>query len=131
MWWNKYIGINFAEKGRTIEGFDCWGLLKYVYNHDHPSRVILPGYEDLYNSTNDRETLGRVMFEERQDHWREVTKPQEFDAVLLRMGGVPMHVGIVTKPNHMIHCALGIGTAHERFDVMRWQNKILGFFRYE
>lgn len=131
MWWNKYIGAGFQIKGRGPDVFDCWGLLQWVYAHDHPARPALPGYEEFYEDTNDRDTLSQVIFEQRQARWREVTAPQEFDAVLLRMRGVPMHVGVVTKPGHMIHCAHGIGTTHERFDSLRWRDKVLGFFRYE
>lgn len=131
MWWVQYVGKEFAEKGRGPDSFDCWGLGKWVYEHHHPNKIILPGYEEFYETTNDRETLGRVIDEQRQERWREVTDPKEFDFVLLRMRGVPMHVGIVTKENHMLHCAQGIGTVHERFDSIRWRSKVLGFFRYE
>ena len=141
MWWNKYADKKFEIKGRGPDTFDCWGLLQWIYAHDRyflnedgekvAARVILPGYEEFYEDTKDRETLSQVIFEQRQERWREVTKPQQFDAILLRMRGVPMHVGVVTKPGHMIHCAHGVGTSHERFDSMRWREKGLGFFRYE
>lgn len=131
MWWNKYTGRGFEEKGRGPEKFDCWGLSITVYRDDHPEKITLPGYEELYETTNDRDTLGRVMFDVRQKHWTEVTAPQEFDLILLRMRGVPMHVGIVTRAGHMLHCAHGVGVVHERFDSIRWANKVLGFFRYE
>ena len=131
MWWNKYIGRPFAEKGRGPDFFDCWGLLKYIYLADHPKQIVMPGYEQFYETTNDRDALRDVIFDETQKHWQEVTQTQEFDAIVLNMRGVPMHVGVVTKPGHMIHCARGIGTVHERFDSMRWEKKVLGFFRYE
>lgn len=130
-WYDKYIGTGFEEKGRGPDVFDCWGLLKWAYEHDHPRRIILPGYEEMYKSTNDKETLGRVIFEERQERWKEVETPLAWDAILVRMQGVPMHVGIVTKPGMMLHCALGVGTAHESYNSTRWRNKVLGFFRYE
>ena len=131
MWWNKYVGIPFEEKGRGPFTFDCWGLLKTVYKDDHPDSIELPGYEEYYESTNDRDTLGKVIFEQRQARWREVKEPQEFDAVLLRMRGVPMHVGIVARKRNMLHCALGVGTSYEKYDSMRWRSKIIGFFRYD
>lgn len=131
MWWNKYANKKFEIKGRGPDTFDCWGLLQWIYAHDDPRGIILPGYEEFYEDTNDRDTLSQVIFEQRRERWREVTDPQQFDAILLRMRGVPMHVGVVTKPGHMIHCAYGVGTTHERFNSMRWRDKVLGFFRYE
>lgn len=130
-WWSPYIGIPFEEKGRDLDGFDCWGLFKWIYQHHHPNKIILPGYESLYESTNDRDELGDIIFDQTQKHWHEHDKGLEFDAIILRMRGVPMHVGIVTKPGHMLHCALGVGTVHEPYTGTRWKDKVLGFYRYE
>lgn len=131
MWWNKYVGKPFQEKGRGPDEFDCWGLVRWVYKNDHPDNIIVPSYLECYDTTNDRDKLADVIFDETQAHWKEPDTPKEFDAIVLRMRGVPMHVGIVTKPGHMLHCAQGIGTVHERFDSIRWANKVLGFYRYE
>lgn len=130
-WYNKYVGTPFKEKGRTLDGFDCWGLFKHIYANDHPGKIILPGYEEFYDTTNDRDKLADVIFDETHKHWQSKDAGIEFDAIILRMRGVPMHVGIVTKPGHMLHCALGIGTVHERYDGTRWKDKVLGFYRYE
>lgn len=131
MWASRYLGKQFEVKGRGPERFDCWGLLKYVYEHDHPRRIILPGYEEFYTDTDDKDGISAAIFDNRQERWREVTDPQPFDAILLRMLGVPMHVGIVTKPGFMIHCAIGMNTVHEKYTGLRWANKVMGFFRYE
>lgn len=131
MWWEKYIGTPFEEKGRGPDTFDCWGLVRWVYLHDHPRKIELPSYTECYEHTNEREKLARVIVDERQKKWQKVEQPQEFDAILLRMRGVPMHVGVVTKKNHMIHCAEGINTYEESFKSLRWEKKVLGFFRYE
>ena len=128
-WWNKYIGLPFAEKGRDLSGLDCWGLVQLVYQAERD--IILPGYEWCYQTTNDRERLGDAISLERQARWIQVDQPQPFDAVLLSMRGVPMHVGLVTRAGSMIHCAHGVGAVHERYDGMRWQSKVKGFFRYE
>lgn len=129
VWWAKYVGKEFSERGRGPDSYDCWGMVQLIYRQE--KAVELPSYLEHYDSTEDREIIGQTIFRERQEHWSEVRKPQMFDAVLLRMRGVPMHVGIVTKPGYMVHCAHGINTVHERFDSMRWADKIQGFFRYE
>lgn len=129
MWWNKYLGNDFAERGRGPDTFDCWGKLMLIYEKERG--ILLPSYIEHYESTNDREKIGETIFRERQERWVQVEQPKEFDAILLKMRGVPMHVGIVTKPGYMIHCERGVGTVHEKYDAMRWANKITGFFRYE
>ena len=131
MWWKKYERCKFEEKGRGPLAFDCWGLLKWVYENDHPDKIILPGYEWCYEKTTDRDRLAKAIFDERQERWKQVESPREFDAVLLRMRGVPMHVGIATKDCHMLHCSMGIGTTYEPFNGLRWKDKVMGFYRYE
>lgn len=131
MWWAKYIGKAFEEKGRGPDTFDCWGLARWVYGHDRPGAAALPSYEELYEDTKDSDTLGKLIFDERNKHWNEVAAPKEFDLILLRMRGVGMHVGVVTKPGHMLHCEIGIGTVHERYDSMKWKHRVIGYFRYE
>jgi len=128
MWWNAYIGIPFAEKGRGPDGVDCWGLVQLVYRQERG--IELPGYEWCYETTNDRDSLSFTIDHERIAKWNTVETPHSMDVVILKMRGVPMHVGLITKKNHMIHCARGIGTVHEPYNGMRWHNKIAGFSRY-
>ncbi len=120
--------VPFSEKGRDMKGADCWGLLRLIFLHQ--KKILLPSFDSVYTDTNDREGLEKAMNEQKQINWRQVEHPQEFDVPLLRMRGVPMHVGVVTKPGHMIHCAKDINTVHERFDSIRWKHSIVGFFRY-
>lgn len=127
-WWNRYIGIPFAEKGRTLEGCDCWGLVRLVYQIE--LGIKLPSYDACYETTQDRDALAKVIAEERASRWLHPEKPQAMDVIILNMRGVPMHVGLVTKPGHMIHCAQGIDTVHEKFDTMRWHHNVKGFARY-
>lgn len=127
-WWSKYIGINFKEKGRSLDGLDCWGLVRLVYNLDRD--IELPSYLDQYNTTNDRDALAELITAEKESKWQSVDQPQEFDVIILRMRGVPMHVGLVTYGKNMIHSARGVGVSHEPFNNLRWKDKVLGYARY-
>ena len=128
MWWNRYIGLPFAERGRDSNGVDCWGLVRLIYEHERG--IILPSYSECYQSTNDREELSRIVDSERQQNWQETNQPQELDVIILNMRGVPMHVGLVTKPGFMIHSARGINTVHESYTGLRWRDKVIGFSRW-
>ena len=131
MWWQQYIGVPFEFRGRGPDTFDCWGIVRYVYRFDHPKKISLPSYAKIYMTSKDVKNIPEIMFGEIDRRWKEVDTPQEYDVILLRMRGFPMHVGIVTKKGYMVHCACGMGTVHEKFDSLRWRNKVLGFYRYE
>lgn len=129
MWWNKYIAVPFVEKGRDETGCDCWGLASLIYRDER--KIDLPGYLEAYESTNNKAVITKLAEIEKNNRWIEVTEPKPYDIVLLNISGMPVHVGIVTKNNYMIHCSRGIGTVHECFDSMRWKRKVEGFYRYE
>ena len=128
-WWNKYIGVPFAEKGRSMDGADCWGLVKMIYEQE--LGIELPSYLECYETTNDRDILAEKISSERSEKWSNPATSKTHDVIILRMRGVPMHVGVVTKPGYMVHCAKGVGTAHERFDSMKWRTNVMGFARYD
>ena len=130
MWWNKYVGIPFINRGRTRDGLDCWGLVRLIYEQER--QIILPSYLDLYQHTQQQKTITQAIAVHKTDEWREVENPKEFDVMLLKMAGYPMHVAVCTKPGYMIHCSEGAGTVHQQYGTMLWpRSKISGFFCHE
>lgn len=131
MWWNDYVGIPFVERGRDMSGFDCWGLVLGSYNKERG--IKLPGYEWVYHNVDkDCKDISAAIVEQSAAYWEQTTKAgsREFDLVIIRMRGLPMHIGIVTKPGYMLHCIEGSGTVHERYDSAKWEHRIVGFVRY-
>lgn len=128
-WWTKYMEIPFLEKGRSIDGVDCWGLVGLIYQNE--LGIELPDYLNYYETTNDRDILAQTIRDERNQHWESPDDKKEFDVIILNMRGVPMHVGVITKHNHMIHCAKGIGTVHENYTTARWKHKVMGVARWK
>lgn len=128
MWPLKYISIPFADKGRTMEQADCWGLVRLIYKQE--LNIDLPDYLDAYDHSTNKKVIAEHVDNVKQQ-WKEVADPKEFDVVLLNTQGVPMHVGVITKKNTMIHCVLGVGTSIENYNSMRWKERLAGFYRYE
>lgn len=126
MWWQKYIGIPFKEKGRGNGGLDCYGLLQQVYRQERG--IELPDMTNLYETTQDKH-LAKMIDSERRK-WNEVAIPQAFDVIILRMEGLPLHIGIYTANGFMLHCSKDINTTHEKLSTMRWRNRVMGFYRY-
>lgn len=130
-WTNQYIKIPFIDRGRSIEGADCWGLARIIY--DYELDIVLP-ILDHYNNVLERDVLDSIVRAERT-RWIDVLKGSEkpFDIIILNMAQLPVHVGIVVRPGVMIHCLRGSGTTVEDYRGIKgrkWENQIEGFCRY-
>lgn len=129
MWYNNYIRIPFAEKGRDEKSCDCWGLVRLIYKKE--LNIDLPDYLDCYENTLQRDVLSKLINDEKNNKWVVPEQPKEFDVIILNVFNRPMHVGIVTRPGFMIHCSKDINTVHEKYTTMGWKNRVMGFARYE
>lgn len=128
MWWNAYLRIPFRDRGRDATGVDCWGLVRLIYKQE--LGINLPSYSECYGSTENKDEIAPAVTAHKQD-WLAVPTPRPMDVILMRMQGVPMHVGVVTKPGYMIHATKGIGVCHERYDTGKWRSKIEEFARHQ
>lgn len=128
-WHNDYISIPFKERGRTREGADCWGLQRIVYQEK--LNINLPDYSDLYSDIKDKVALPSII-EMESANWQKIEPGNErpFDAIILRMRGLPMHVGLVVRKDYMLHCSEGVGTSFESYTNSKWKTRVIGFCRY-
>jgi len=125
---SQYIGIPWRSNGRTIKGFDCWGLVIHVLYKHFGIRI-----EDSITADGSR-TVERVRAFIRQrdtkmDDWRLVDEPGDGDIVVMgNRHGVPTHCGIYID-NGVLHCEEGIGCVFEVVSMIRWPR--LTFYRYQ
>jgi cell wall-associated NlpC family hydrolase len=49
---------------------------------------------------------------------------------LLRMRGVPMHIGLVVRAGQMLHIADEANSCLEDYRTSVWARRVLGFYRY-
>lgn len=114
-----------------MAGMDCWGLFMAVYREQ--LKIELPSYEWVYqNTVNDAKDISATVVEQSSVLWRQVEKKdaKPFDGVIMRMRGLPMHIGVVTRKGHMLHCVDGVGVSHELYDSARWRDRVVGIVRY-
>lgn len=127
MWQNKYVGIPYKDNGRDLDGMDCWGLARHVYNKEF--NISLPSFSEDY-SGNDRKRIAELIAQYKEG-WTETTaEPQSGDIVLFRMLGLQSHVGIVTEYPYFLHAREGYDSSIERLDSTMWEKRVLGIFRY-
>ncbi len=131
MWWEEYIGIPFEDKGRTNRGCDCYGLLRLIYAK-HLS-VDLPSMTSFYEDTEQREEINGLLVTRplilgfRQVSLREVAP---FDVLVIRQAGFDCHLGVVVKPNFMIHSESGKGAVLENFIRPHVRPRVKEAWRY-
>jgi cell wall-associated NlpC family hydrolase len=130
-WANTYIGLPYADHGRTRDGCDCWGLVRLVYRDR--LGIELPSLADGYVAANDRASVARLIADERTDTgWHEIEHGAErpLDLVLLRIGGEPCHVGLVVEPGLMLHILKGTNATTERYARPMWIRRVESYWRW-
>lgn len=126
---DRYVGIPFLDRGRTFAGVDCWGLVRLVYRGE--LGVELPAYESLYRTVDERTGVELLeLVERKRGAWQQVEAPETFDLVLLRIAGVPCHVGVALPGGRMIHCARGADSRIESYRGPKWAPRVEGFYRH-
>lgn len=126
MWWNQYVKVPFADRGRDWSGCDCWGLVRLVLQEQ--KKVSLPSvleYETCL-AKKDAEALidkGKALF-------GEVFKPKDFDVVVLKVSGLAAHVGIVCNSGKsFLHVQDKIGATIESLNSIHWKARIESYWR--
>jgi cell wall-associated NlpC family hydrolase len=129
-WVEKYIRIRFVEHGRTHEGCDCWGLVKLILEEQFLVQG-LPDFSGDYVHTREAGKISKLCLDEAQN-WKPIRLTQEApgDVILLRIMGLPVHVGVVVTDGWMVHCEHGKDTALESYLRTHWINRIEGFYRH-
>ena len=124
---DEYLGIEFVD-----HSMDCWGLVRKIYAEK--LKIELPTYGDGYENVGDEAGVSTMVMEGLAKHFTEVTEPERFDLVVIRINGLPRHLGMAVNNTHFIHCpepVMGRGgySAMERFADPLWHKRIVGFYR--
>lgn len=126
MWPGRYVGIPFLDKGRDRAGIDCWGLAKLIYQEE--LSIILPTF-DGYSDGSDPSQIEPLTTMGLADLWEEVDNPREFDGIVIRLAGHPVHIGVMINPGEFIHSLKGRDVAIDRVENMIWKKRIHGIYR--
>ncbi len=133
-WTRHYVGLPYADHGRSRDGVDCWGLVRLVYAEQFD--LILPDHGPDYGSAARIFDVAAAIEANAIPPWREIKGwPEIGDIVLLRHGRFPIHVGVYvgqrdTRP-HMLHVEEGLSACIEPLDGVVWGHRIMGFYRHE
>ena len=130
-WVNDYVGLPFVDGGRTRAGVDCYGLVRLVLREQFG--ISLPDYGDVYQSVRERETIAGALTQEKS-RWVNIEQPhaaQLGDVALFRVGGLPLHCGLVLSPDVMLHVCQGCETVVEEMHGLVWGARFEGIYCYQ
>lgn len=130
-WSNRYIGIPYADFGRTRAGCDCWGLACIIYREE--LGITLPDYLGAYAST---EELGEIAALIDQDKASPLWVPVSgtalaFDIALFRRGRWSSHIGIVIRHGIMIHMVADDQAKVQGYLDGPYKHRFIGHYRHD
>lgn len=143
-WCAEYVGIPYADAGRDPNtGLDCWGLLVHVMRKQFG--IQAPWYlgKRWEGTRQSSKTLGEFIVgeshkwtlvwakQDRNDTIPEGLDIRPGDGLLIRMDGVPMHVGVVAQNPWFLHTERDMDCCLDDLTSSRWTRRILGVYRYE
>lgn len=126
---DRFVGLPYLDRGRSVEGVDCWGLVWLVYREVRG--IDLPSYSDRYVTAADRQAMAELIGAELGP-WNEIhaSTRQIFDVVLMREGKFPRHVGLIVGRDAMLHAEPNTTSCIARLSSPLIRNRIVGLFRH-
>ena len=127
-WVGKYIGIPFVSNGRTMDGCDCYGLIRLILRNEYGKE--LPELSNDYSNALNLSETARLFEQKRPVIAAEkLSKPQEKAVVVITEHGVPAHVGIVAGGGYILHTGAKTGSVCQRETHPGLCGRIEGYYR--
>jgi len=127
-WVKKYIGIPFASNGRSIDGCDCYGLVRLVLRNEYG--VDLPELSNDYSNALNVSETSRLFAENLPVLTAEKTDmPEEKAVVVITERGVNAHIGIVAGSGYILHTGAKTGSVCQRATHPGLRGRIEGYYR--
>lgn len=128
-WWDRYVGLAWADKGRGPSGFDCWGLCREVLKRERG--IELPSHTEDYATAADVAEISAIVRGEMPS-WAPVPRGAQlpFDVALFRVDGESSHMGVVVERTRFLHIVEGSNAIVSDVESAAWRNRFLGYFRH-
>jgi cell wall-associated NlpC family hydrolase len=121
------IGIPFKDRGRTIAGVDCYGLMLMALNR---YGITVPDIDVSCYATKEISDIVK----EQKPSWIRVETPEPGDVILMNNDNdhpeVSQHVGVYVGDGRFIHALEKIGVCICKMDSPLWKTRIEGVYRW-
>jgi cell wall-associated NlpC family hydrolase len=126
---DELVGTPFVDGGKDRTGFDCWGLVCYIYLL---RGIELPHYAiSAYDSARVDEQIGKA-----RASWQQVDlcMARTPDALLFRLDpahrALTTHVGVLLNNGRFIHCLAKTGVIISRLAEPFYTQSLVGAYRW-
>jgi cell wall-associated NlpC family hydrolase len=127
---NELIGIPYVNKGTSVRGVDCWGLI--VLYHELVLGREIPRYGTGYDDAESQQAWS--MIQAGWVDWERVPPGQEQKGDVLAFRGLktpqPTHCGVVVGAGRFLHCLRGRATCIENYDRGMWKSLLVRIGRW-
>lgn len=126
---DQFVGIPFLDRGRTLDGADCWGLTRLALMEI--AGLEVPAYDEHYASAIERRANAEMIKGSLGD-WVQVLPGTEkrFDCIIMRDGRFESHLALVTQPGRMLHTYQGSASCIDRYRNSPFRERIVAFYRH-
>lgn len=125
---DNYIGLPFLSGGRDRAGLDCWGLVLLYYRE--VLKQELPSLDDEYASAFDSQRVRELVDCTKPEVEAVRTEePETGDIAVIKLAGIPCHVGVYITPDYVLHIERGKDSCIERLAALRKRARIEGVYR--
>jgi cell wall-associated NlpC family hydrolase len=113
--YSKLIGIPYKD-------LDCWGVVREFYSVMF-NIELYKYYETTPKGKNASDKVHAAL-----PDFKQVDSPRLGDIILIRLNGLPSHVGVFINDTHFLHTKELTGCILDR--IGKWDRMIEGFFRW-
>ena len=126
-WVKKYIGIPFVSNGRTMNGCDCYGLVRLVLHNEYG--IDLPELSDNYTNAQNIKDTSKLFAENIPVLAAEkLSEAREKAVVIITERGVASHVGIAAGNGCILHTCAKTGSVCQRETHPSLRGRIEGYY---
>ncbi|MCA0851303.1 C40 family peptidase [Salipiger thiooxidans] len=130
MSFSGFVGIPYADLGRTRQGADCYGLLRLVYAE--ALGIELASFSGAYGTCAEHAEIAALMADEAETGpWRPIEEIAPYDALLFRVGRFDCHVAIAVDARRMLHAHARSSSVIVPRSDRAWRDRFAGAYRHE
>ncbi|MCK4522082.1 MAG: C40 family peptidase [Nanoarchaeota archaeon] len=128
MIYDDIIGIPFKKGGNDIKGFDCYGLVRFMYSKFFD--IEIPSYGHKNIDALKGEDINKVINLSKGE-WKRIEKPEVPCALFIRNHPLYInHIGFYVENNQFLHCLKKVGVILSNVKDSYWKRKIMGFYKW-